>query len=745
MLFLRKQYGLFQDSLSGRSKSFRDRALSAFTRIKADLYTQLEAIKWRFNILLAFSFMLGAGLYFSLTHEPDTLSVGLIGGGIVLNVIFCGFAAKKNTSHAAFWLLRFSLIGLALFSGFALGKIHTGFLDRPEIYYPDRPMRLEGQVIYSEHREKGTRHVIEVQTLEGFFSDFQPRKVRVTSRSDMRFAPGRQISCLVKLSRPAQPSEPGGYDFARVAYFAKLDGIGFTLGDCKVSANRIALKAKPGVMPNINAWRSSLAEAVAAIGPKRGAGLAAAMVTGDRGFAQKGDADMLREIGMAHILAISGLHMGLVGGVLYFVLLKLFALIHPLALRVPLMKLAAIGALTGTSFYLLMSGGSISAQRAYIMTTCGFLAILMDRRAISLNNLAFAMVIVTALAPHSVVTPGFQMSFAATAALIAAFELYNRRQREAWASGKIPFAHGMAARQWRAAKSGFYVLCLTSFVATIATAPFGAFHFDKFAGMGFAANIIMMPIISALAAPLGALSLLLAPLGLSYWPLWGLSWSLELFLYLGDYFASFEGYYLDIPYNSLLSLLLVVIGIGVFALGQAWLRYLSLPFFLIGSLMAVNTQQAFAIIASSGDVFINTSTMRQFTIADETLIPDREITWLRLGYFEGDGLRPFRFDGLKKNKNCQKHMCVFELKNGPSLQIYPLSNTIPDPSKADYSAFILAVDCGEVSIETHADSLCIDQQMAAFYQSAALYATKSGRITIKPHRRAINRARPWRR
>ncbi|MBL4758173.1 MAG: ComEC/Rec2 family competence protein, partial [Rhizobiales bacterium] len=152
------------------------------------------------------------------------------------------------------------------------------------------------------------------------------------------------------------------------------------------------------------------------------------MITGDRSFISRNHVEMLRASGLAHVLAISGLHMTLVTGALFAGLRALLAFIPGIALRYPIKKIAAFAALFAGAFYLALSGANVATQRAFIMVGIMLVAILLERPAISLRNVALAALFVILWRPESVVTASFQMSFAAVTALIAAYEyVLNRR------------------------------------------------------------------------------------------------------------------------------------------------------------------------------------------------------------------------------------------------------------------------------------------------------------------------------
>ena len=154
----------------------------------------------------------------------------------------------------------------------------------------------------------------------------------------------------------------------------------------------------------------------------RGGAVAAALVTGDRSAISRDTLSAMRDSGLAHLLAISGLHMGLVAAILFFGLRTLLALSERLALFYPIKKWAAAAALVGGFAYLVLTGGTIPTQRAFLMTGLVLVAVFLDRTAISMRLVAWAAAGILLIAPESLLSASFQMSFAAVVAFVAVYE-----------------------------------------------------------------------------------------------------------------------------------------------------------------------------------------------------------------------------------------------------------------------------------------------------------------------------------
>src|SRR6476646_9637794 len=222
--------------------------------------------------------------------------------------------------------------------------------------------------------------------------------------------------------------------------------------------------------------------------------------------------------------------MAVVSGVAFFVISEVLALIPSLAHRTPIKKWAASGALLAATFYLLLSGAEVATQRSYIMIAIVLIGVMLDRPTLTFRTLAVAAIVVLLLAPQAIVHPGFQMSFAATLALIAAYQ------------------HGLSWRPDHDSQLGTRMalwgvrevasLVLASLVAGLATTPYAAFHFHRLAPYGVLANLLAMPVVSAVVMPMGILRVLTMPFGFDgvFWHLMGegIDWMVWVAQWVGN-------------------------------------------------------------------------------------------------------------------------------------------------------------------------------------------------------------------
>ena len=581
----------------------------------------------RYPLLFAFGLCAGAAWYVSLWHEPGLW-------GLVVGFVVCA---------GALWLVPKRLIVPPLLigvmvvmsgiSGGALsGKLATLRVSHPVITQAIGPVMIEGWVEEVEPAKRGVRLRLIVHAIDDLPARALPSRVRVTHTTHLKVEAGRFVRCWAVLRPPPGPIVRGDYAFDRQAYFEGLGAVGYVQGRCR--GGTLGL---PEALPDrLALWvakhRRNLAHYVHRTAGERAGGFAAALASGDRSFMAVRDQAALRGSGLAHLLAISGLHMGIVGGLIYLMVWRGLALIEPIALRIHVQKPAAVAALLASLTYLVLSGASVSTQRAFIMAAVLFGAVLFDRAALSLRSLSIAMIIVVILSPWSVLTPGFQMSFAATGALIATYEAWQKGRR----------ARGVTTVKG----AGFWIksLFVTSLVSGLATMPFALYHFDRVAGFGLLANLMAMPIISLLSAPLAGAALVLSPFGLSEGPLRLFGWTLEGVLWVAHTAAGMapDG---ASPSKAMpgAALLLFCAALVFAAILTGWRKRLIAASVLIATGIGLWVLSPAAALhwAPSGEVFL----------------VDASGQVERIELVKGDGLAPLRFIDEPVTARCESDIC----------------------------------------------------------------------------------------
>ena len=510
----------------GRGLAIRLARVGPFRRLSAPLGIVRLAIAASFERemdagrgFLWLPVLLGVGIvaYFALPREPSLAALA------VATALLAMMAWHRRRIVA----FRILVALAAVAAGMTVIKARTDRVAAP-VLPREMTATVTGWVAGVEAASRGgARLVLRVVRIDDLAPEATPHLVRVTVRS--RKAPiavGDALTVTARLSPPSGPVIPGGYDFARTAFYDGIGAIGFAYGAPKPAAI--------GPPPFGLALGRPVADLRAAIGARIVAALpgdngqiAMALITGDRGGISEGAQDAMRASGLGHVLAISGLHMALVAGAAFWLIRALLALSADLALRRPIKKWAAAGALAVGAFYLAISGASVATERAFIMLAIMLVAVLADRRAITLRNVALAALVVLLIEPESLLTASFQMSFAATLALVAGYEaLATRADRRLVLADAAPHGFRSRAAAWAVS------LFLTSLIAGLATTPFGAFHFQRIAPLTLAANLAAMPVVGLVIMPMALAAVVLMPFGLETPPLavmsHGLDWMLAV-------------------------------------------------------------------------------------------------------------------------------------------------------------------------------------------------------------------------
>lgn len=563
--------------LAGRG-GFWGRPLSTWIRrapnraqVAVWLADQARAQADRWTLWTPVAFGCGAAGYMALRAEPQAwtiLPLAVAAAGLIL------LARRYSPNRAVTCAL--TLLAFAL-AGFCAGKIRTERVAAPVMTAVEGPRWMEAYVLdaHSPGRSGG-RVVLAPFRIAGLAAEATPVRVRVTLRPEHALpAPGETVRLLAILNPPPPPAAPGSYDFARDAWFESIGGVGFALGAPEPTVLPAAPWRLRAAMA-VNAVRWDLARRIVGVLGTDTGGLAAAMVTGHEAFVPPEQVEAMRASGLAHIISISGLHMAIVGG-FAFAAVRLGVALWPwLALRIHGKKAAALLGMAAVLGYLVISGAPPPAERAAITALVAFAAILADRRAISLHALAIAALIILALQPEAVATPGFQMSFAATTALVALAEAWRPPAKEINTPWPIRLVQGAGA--WIAASIG------ASLVAGMATGPFAIQHFNRVASFGLAANLAVAPISSFVIMPFLALGAALTPLGLGepFLEIAGLG--IGMMTAVADLAAGAPGSTLLVPSAPSWALWAAFLGILWVCLIRGPLRWAGLPLALAVSL-----------------------------------------------------------------------------------------------------------------------------------------------------------------
>jgi competence protein ComEC len=527
---------------------------------------------------------LGSGIliYFALPFEP---SFGATLTPLLLAAIICLTGLLVRQLRPLLWPAAIlAVIGI----GFAAGAIRTHEMSPHFLAEPLRGAAVSGRVLQVEPLPAGDRYTLDPAFLYGD-TGTEGRRLQVTVLTEMTdVQPGDWIKLRADLHAPSGPAAPGAFDFRRQAFFTGIDGVGFSYAARRIDPPDGFASGQSTAW--LGDWADVLRQRIGAristILPDESGALAIALVVGNQTALRKADMSAMRDSGLSHLLSISGLHISLAAGLMFFTTRFLLALFPWLALRVAAKKWAAVLAVAGATFYAVLAGAAapslsgsvVPTQRSLLMVLIAFGAILIDRSPISLRLVAWSAVILLLWQPESLIGPSFQMSFAAVFALIASFEalrpgLMTLRQYlaapPADLSGRI-LGYGGQALFW------LLSLALSSLIASLATAPFGLYHFDRLQIYGIAANMVAVPLTGLWLMPAAVVALLLMPLGLDGPFLHLLGWGCEVILWIARDVQHWPQAVIGVPAMASWGLIAASLGLIWLCLGHRWNRLLGL-------------------------------------------------------------------------------------------------------------------------------------------------------------------------
>lgn len=564
-------------------------------------------------LLVPVCLAIGAIAYFSLAAEPDFAR-------LIAVVVLTGLCALASRSwpktHLCFMAAFLCTLGLLA------AKVET-WRAGTQVLGSEISTQVTGRVVSLDQMETGRiRLTIDVVSTARPKLRYMPKRVRLSARkipADM--TAGSLISGYAKLLPPTGPVRPDSYDFSFDSYFAGIGGSGFFLGNPRVVAagdNDVPLSLR--LSSSIENAREAIADHIRSIVGGAEGEIAAALIVGVRAGIPDEINESMRRTGIYHIISISGLHMVLVAGTVMGLLRGALALFPDLSARRPVKKYAAAAALFSIAAYLVISGVVVAAERSFIMLAVMLIAVLFDRAALTMRNLAISAIAVILVSPHEVIGPSFQMSFAATAALVGAYAGWaDHRAGQTRSPPPKRSLPGFLTRKLLLSAGG---LAMTSIIAGSATALFAIWHFQRVSPLSLFANLAIMPIVSVVMF-LAVASALLMPFGLDWPALYLMGKGLTAMIAISAWIS--ERSPVDaVGLISRQSVILVAIALVIATMATTWLRLVALPFALAGLLTVSQTRTPDVLISEDarlialpiggGELAVSRARPNEFTI-----------------------------------------------------------------------------------------------------------------------------------
>ncbi|MDG4908040.1 ComEC/Rec2 family competence protein [Mesorhizobium sp. WSM4898] len=567
----------------------------------------------------------GVILYYSLSAEPDLYRPL---AAVALMALCAAVSRPWLKTHLVFMAALFCALG------FVAAKVETWRAATPMLG-SEIQTRLTGRVVIAEEMANGrVRLTIDLLSTAHPKLRYAPDRVRLSAR---RIPAGMKAGSLVtgyaRLLPPTGPVRPESYDFSFDSYFSGIGGSGFFLGDPKLIPPTDPI-AQTSIASAIENTRENIADHIrSTVGGPEGE-IAAALIVGVRAGIPEDINEAMRRTGIYHIISISGLHMALVAGTVMLLLRGAFALFPDFSSRRPVKKYAAAIALMSIAAYLVISGVVVAAERSFIMLAVMLIAVLFDRAALTMRNLAISAIAVILVSPHEVVGPSFQMSFAATAALVGAYAGWSD-----YRAGKVrapPEKRSFLRFMSHKLAVGAGGAAMTSIIAGSATALFAIWHFQRVSPLSLLANLAIMPIVTIVMF-LAVASAVMMPFGFDGPFLYLMGKGLAAMIAISAWISEWSP--VDaVGLISIHSVLLATIALVIATMATTWLRLAAIPFAAAAVMIIPQVRTPDLLISEDahlvampiggGELAINRARSNEFTtdnwkraLKAETIVP----------------------------------------------------------------------------------------------------------------------------
>ena len=663
---------------------------------------------------------IGIAFYFALPFEPSLYAL--------IATPLLGFAAWKLKYRFALLVPLFILTTMSL--GFNAAQIETKLSYTPMLDREQGPLPVTGRLMLTEVMPEGVRLTLKDLEIGHMPASATPVKLRIRMNNKQLVdipPPGTRIKFFAQVGPFSEPVMPHATDFRWQGYFRQLGGLGWSYSHIDmVDPNPPSTSWRDDFALMFERARLTLAHHVYARLTGDVAAMTVTRLNGEQAGISKPVIEAMRIAGLSHLLSTSGFHVTIMGLLVYFPLRALLALIPWIALRFPIKKWAATGAIFSTLGYTFLVGSQAATLRSMLMTGIAMIAIVTDRRAAPMRLVMLSAVLAMLLAPDAALGPSFQMSFAAVFCLIATHE--NALRWMLSPDEKIQFPawlHGVGTHMGS--------IVTTSLIATAATTPFAIYHFQTFSFYGFIANTLAIPMTSFWVMPCILMAYILAPFGLDGWFIdaagAGIALTIKIALEVASWPYSIL-YLPAMPWGALVAIIFGGLWLCIWKLRWRWLGLIPI---LIGAMYPLYIQKPDVMIAPDGKVWA--ARLDDGRLAVSNLDRDEFVyTQWRQRLGNPDLVDSSALPDSESQLRCDEGGCVYELNNNliafPTLESAALED-------CEHAQVIIA----PFNIRDCASPHILDEPEFWHHGSKAIYADGTAlRIDQSRPRRAM---RPW--
>ena len=510
---------------------------------------------------------IGIILYFWLPFNP---TITMVYSAIVLQLLclvvlwkmrFLAYPVKKSLFICVFVAL-----------GFVVSAAQVARMDAPALPADIDVITMQARVAEVSLDEGKYRVLFDELSIDELEQDKTPPTLRLSYRGKTPPELGGLVTARAKVFSPSGPAMPGSFDFARYFFFRQIGGVGVVFPplkpvnlDVNNGQNPFPLpegegsgsKAVAGEISFWQNWRYIIQQKFMDKLSSPISAIAIALSTGDKTAISDEVRENFQAASLSHMLAISGMHMAIICGIFYAVLRSILSIIPFVYYRINVKKLSAFLALIATGIYLCLAGFPVSAVRAYIMISFMLSAVLVDREAFTVRSLAIAAFAILLVQPSNIMEAGFQLSFAATLALVVCYRWFSRKnsKNQGFVSSAKDFKTLYKMKKY------FLGIVISSLIASLATLPFVAYHFQQIAPYGIIANLFAVPILGLIVMPAVILTLVLMPFGLEHISLGLVEFGIDNIYKVAVYVAEIEGSLIHISPIAPYVMMVMVIGL----------------------------------------------------------------------------------------------------------------------------------------------------------------------------------------
>ncbi len=594
-----------------------------------------EIEKHRLFNLVPVGIGIGICIYFTLDKEPHFFVSWC--AFLFSLALFVGykFFSQKNAAEPERltykYVTNFILSGFLLITfGFLISQIRTRSVDTFMITENvKKPMSFVATIDSCETTEKGLKFIVsnasrkyddEANKLCKKFNKLHLIWIGEKARnSALDYIPGSRVLFRASLAPIRAQAFSGAYDFKKQQYFKGISARGFIIKPPKI----IQKCEQATLRVYIEQMRHSINKIIEKCLPKNTAAIAKALTTGNTAGITKQIRANFSNSGTAHILAISGLHIGIIGFFIFFITRLLLCCITPISMFFDTKKIAAVVSWLIVLFYLQISGCSVSSIRAFIMHTVVVIAILFDRTAFTMRSVAVAATVIMIYSPEVVMFPSFQMSFGAVIAIIAYVESeFGAPRFLKWLSEVV----------------------ITTIIASIPTSIISVVVFNKLTLNSILANIVSIPLMTFYVMPMLMFALFLMPIGISQ-PIISLAGlGIDLLMKVAEKTAQLPGSFFVMPTPTNTVFAIIVVSFLLFTLIHHKIRFMGLVGMFSGIFLYFTQPIPDIFVAPNAKVIgIRTEDAACFN---------------HLGYFRSMADSWSRSVGIEKRKNFNSKACL---------------------------------------------------------------------------------------